>query len=80
VDPESGDPMPMDAPNEYNTDDILGAAGLFEALGAGLGRGEMADIALAAKRLGQDPRRGVATVRCVENVGERFNRGQTCVF
>ena len=50
---------------QYECEDIQGDAALFEALGVGLGRAEMTDIALAAKRLGQDPRRGVATVRCV---------------
>lgn len=49
---------------QYECEDIQGDAALFEALGVGLGRAEVTDIALAAKRLGQDPRRGVATVRC----------------
>jgi hypothetical protein len=74
VDPESGDPVPMDAPNEYEGDDALGGAALLEALGAGLGRGEMTDVTLAAKRLGQDPRRGVATVRRVGS-GRGRSRG-----
>jgi radial spoke head protein 4A len=55
--------QPRPAPKQYECEDIQGDAALFESLGVGLGRREMVDVALAAKRLGQDPRRGVATVR-----------------
>lgn len=55
--------MPREAPNDCETDDALGGAALLEALGAGLGRAEMADVAAAAARLGRDARRGAATVR-----------------
>ena len=48
---------------QYECQDIQGDASLFEALGVGLSRSEMVDVALAAKAVGQDPRRGVATVR-----------------
>lgn len=51
-------------PPQYECEDIQGDAALFESLGVGLSRREMVDVALAAKRLGQDPGRGVATVRC----------------
>lgn len=55
---------PTSCPAQYEVQDIQGDASLFDALGVGLGRHEMVDVALAAKALGQDPRRGVATVRC----------------
>ncbi|KAI8464163.1 MAG: flagellar radial spoke protein 4 [Monoraphidium minutum] len=63
IDPETGEPVSVDTPNEYECEDIQGDAALLEALGVGLGRCEAVDVALAAKRLGQDPRHGVATVR-----------------
>lgn len=56
--------VPCASTVQYECEDIQGDAALFEALGVGLGRSEMVDVALAAKRLGQDPKRGVATVRC----------------
>ena len=36
---------------------------LFDSLGVGLGRQEMYNVALAVKKLGEDPKRAVATVR-----------------
>jgi hypothetical protein len=47
---------------QYECEDILGDAALFDALGVGLGRREMVDVALAVKKLGEDPRKAVATV------------------
>lgn len=44
-------------------DDVVGDGVLFDALGVGLGRQEMYNIALAVKKLGEDPRKSVATVR-----------------
>ncbi len=38
-------------------------AQLFDALGVGLGLDEMYNVMLAVKRLGEDPSKGVATVR-----------------
>lgn len=60
---------------QYECEDIQGDAGLFEALGVGLGRREMVDVALAAKRLGQDPKLGVATVRCAIHTRTFVARG-----
>jgi hypothetical protein len=54
---------------QYECEDILGDAALFDALGVGLGRREMMDVALAVKKLGEDPRKAVATVRVL-----RFKR------
>jgi hypothetical protein len=48
---------------QYEWDDVLAASMLFEALGVGLGRTAMMDVARAAQRLGEDPARRVATVR-----------------
>lgn len=41
----------------------MGDSQLFDALGVGLGLPESYAIALALKKLGEDPKRGVATVR-----------------
>lgn len=42
---------------------MLGDGFLLDAVGVGLGRNEMYGIALAVKKLGEDPKRSVATVR-----------------
>jgi len=63
IDPETGEPVEAEAPNEFEAEDILGDAHILDAVGAGLGRGEMHAVMLAAKKLGEDPKRGVATVR-----------------
>lgn len=41
----------------------MGNAALFGLVGAGLGESEVYRIALAARRLGEDPQQGVATLR-----------------
>ncbi|KAF8066356.1 RSP4 [Scenedesmus sp. PABB004] len=61
--PEQQPPPRRRAAAQYECEDIQGDAALFSALGVGLGRAEMTDVALAVKRLGEDPRKGVATVR-----------------
>lgn len=48
---------------QYEGEDIVGDGGMFDAIGVGLGRQEMYNVALAAKKLGEDPKRSVATVR-----------------
>lgn len=48
---------------QFEADDIIGDAALFDALGVGLGKHEMYNAALAVKKLGEDPKRSVATVR-----------------
>lgn len=47
---------------QYECEDILGDAALFDALGVGLGRTEMINVALAVKKLGEDPHKNVETV------------------
>ena len=56
-------PLPRPLPAQYETEDTLMAGMLFELLGVGLGKQEMYGIALAVKKLGEDPKRGVQTVR-----------------
>jgi hypothetical protein len=51
------------AATQYECEDILRDADLFDALGVGLGRADMMAVSLAAKKLGEDPKKGVATVR-----------------
>ncbi|PNH08597.1 Flagellar radial spoke protein 4, partial [Tetrabaena socialis] len=63
LDPESGETIDPDAPNEFECEDVEGDGGLLDALGAGLGRPEMYAAMLAVKKLGEDGRRAVQTVR-----------------
>ena len=48
---------------QFECEDVWSDAQLFDALGVGLGLDEMYNIMLAVKRLGEDPSKGVATVR-----------------
>lgn len=50
---------------QYECEDALGDAHLFDALGVGLGRAEMVNVALAVKKLGEDPQKAVDTVGCL---------------
>lgn len=63
VDPETGEPVDSENPNEYECEDAMTAAALFDAVGVGLGKQEMVNVMLAVKKLGEDPRKGVQTVR-----------------
>lgn len=63
IDPETGTAMESEPPNEYESDDLLAAAPLFEAVGAGLGKAETVMVALAIKQLGEDPKLKLETVR-----------------
>lgn len=48
---------------QFEGEDIVDAAVLFEAVGCGLGKHESYRVAMAAHRLGESPSRGVAKVR-----------------
>jgi hypothetical protein len=48
---------------QYECEDAVGDSLLFDALGVGLGRTEMINVALAVKKLGEDPQKAVDTVR-----------------
>lgn len=50
---------------QYECEDALGDAHLFDVLGVGLGRAEMVNVALAVKKLGEDPQKAVDTVGCL---------------
>lgn len=63
IDPVTGTAVEVDPPNEYETEDLLAMAPLFEAVGAGLGKVETVMAALAIKQLGEDPKLRVDTVR-----------------
>uniref|UniRef100_A0A061R768 Radial spoke head protein 4 a n=1 Tax=Tetraselmis sp. GSL018 TaxID=582737 RepID=A0A061R768_9CHLO len=63
IDPETGEPREADPPNEFECEDFWRDALLFDALGVGLGLDEMYNVMLTVKRLGEDPSKGVATVR-----------------
>lgn len=59
---------------QYECEDILGDAALFDALGVGMRQAEMTNVALAVKKLGEDPHKNVETVsdgvRGREGLGE----------
>ncbi|KAK9828684.1 hypothetical protein WJX72_001516 [[Myrmecia] bisecta] len=63
TDSETGEPVESEAANEYECENVMGDAAMFDAVGAGLGRTEMYGIMLAVKQLGETPALGVATVR-----------------
>lgn len=63
VDPETGEPVEAESPNEYECEDAMMAATLFDSVGVGLGKQEMVNVMLAVKKLGEDPKKGVQTVR-----------------
>ncbi|KAG2495963.1 hypothetical protein HYH03_005893 [Edaphochlamys debaryana] len=63
LDPETGEPIEPDAPNDFECEDVEGDGNLFDSLGVGLGRAEMYGAMLAVKKLGEDAKRSVATVR-----------------
>ena len=50
-------------PPQYECEDMAAQIDMFDALGCGLGRSEMYNIMLAVKKLGEDPKRSVQTVR-----------------
>eukprot|EP00798_Chlamydomonas_sp_ICE-L_P017545 gene17545-23866_t len=63
IDPDSGEPIQPDDPNDYESEDVLNDGLLFDALGVGLGYEEMYNVSLAVKKLGEDAKRNVQTVR-----------------
>lgn len=63
IDPVSGEPIEAQTPNDYQSEDIVNDGFLFDALGVGLGREEMYNVQLAIKKLGEDPKVGISTIR-----------------
>ena len=61
---------------QYECENVLADSALLDACGAGLGRQEMYGAMLACKRIGEDPKLGVATVRFFGKVGRRFVASQ----
>ena len=62
-DMESGEPIPPTAPNDYETENILHQASMYEAAGVGLSRSEMYGVMLCLKKLGENPDNNIDTVR-----------------
>lgn len=48
---------------QYECEDVLRDSNLFEAVGVGIGKQEMYNVMLMVKKLGEDPKKGVATIR-----------------
>lgn len=63
VNPETGEPEEAVPPNDFETENVLADAALYEAVGLGLGKSEMYGVMLALKKLGEDPEKKLATVR-----------------
>ncbi|KAG2495962.1 hypothetical protein HYH03_005892 [Edaphochlamys debaryana] len=63
INPRTGEPFEADLPNDYECENMTAAATVLDCLGVGLGRELGTNLALAAKRIGEDPKLGVKTVR-----------------
>jgi radial spoke head protein 4A len=63
INPETGEPMEAVPPNDFETENVLADAALYEAVGLGLGKSEMYGVMLSLKKLGEDPEKKLATVR-----------------
>ncbi|GLC46426.1 putative splicing factor, arginine/serine-rich 4 [Pleodorina starrii] len=60
---QTGEPYPADPPNEFECENMSGASMVLDCLGVGLGREVGLNVALAAKRIGEDPKLAVKSVR-----------------
>ena len=66
---------------QYECENVLADSALLDACGAGLGRQEMYGAMLACKRIGEDPKLGVATVRFFGKVGRHApGAGHLCAI
>ncbi|KXZ46194.1 hypothetical protein GPECTOR_46g263 [Gonium pectorale] len=63
IHPQTGEPVAADPPNEYECENMGAAAMVLDCLGVGLGREVGLNVALAAKRIGEDPKLAVKSVR-----------------
>ncbi|GFR44664.1 hypothetical protein Agub_g5954 [Astrephomene gubernaculifera] len=63
INPQTGEPVAADPPNEYECENMSAAGMVLDCLGVGLGREVALNVALAAKRIGEDPKLGVSSVR-----------------
>ena len=60
---DTGEPEEPTPPNDYETENVLQDAAMYEALGMGLPKKEMYGVMLSMKKLGENPDHGVATAR-----------------
>jgi len=60
---ETGEPEQPTPPNDYETENVLADASMYEAVGMGLPKKEMYGVMLCMKKLGENPDHGVATAR-----------------
>ena len=58
---ETGEPEEPTPPNDYETENVLADAAMYEAVGLGLSKKEMYGVMLCAKKLGENPDFGVLT-------------------
>jgi len=63
INEETGEPEELPAVNDFETENMVADASLFAAVGAGLGQTEMYKVMMAAKKLGEDAEKELATVR-----------------
>lgn len=60
---ETGEPEEPTPPNDYETENVLADAAMYEAVGLGLSKKEMYGVMLCMKKLGENPDFKVATAR-----------------
>jgi hypothetical protein len=60
---ETGEPEQPTPPNDYETENVLADAAMYEAVGMGLSKKEMYGVMLCMKKLGENPDYGVVTAR-----------------
>ena len=60
---ETGEPEEPTPPNDYETENVLADAAMYEAVGLGLSKKEMYGVMLCVKKLGENPDFGVLTAR-----------------
>ena len=63
IDPRTGMPVKVDEPNTFASEDLVQAANMLEAVGAGMDSQEMYRVMLQLKRLGEDPELKLKSVR-----------------
>jgi radial spoke head protein 4A len=63
INPDTGEPEDVEPPNEFETENVLSDAAMFGAVGVGFTQTEWYNIMLSIKQLGEDPVKGVKTLR-----------------
>ena len=78
IDPETGEPEEVEAPNEYETENVLSDATMLSAVGVGFTQTEWYNIMLSIKKLGEDPVKLLKTVRKADPCGSTIGSLSVC--